>query len=46
MYAGFTTHADQKTAFMSDLLHPNDAGYVVMDDVWYAAIRSYVPAAP
>jgi len=31
---------------MNDYLHPNDAGYVVMGDVWYAAVQSYLPAAP
>ena len=46
MYAAFTARADYRTALMSDFLHPNDAGYVIMGDVWYAAIRSYLPAAP
>ncbi len=46
MYAAFTAHADYDTALMNDFLHPNDAGYVVMGDVWYAAIQSYLPAAP
>jgi len=31
---------------MSDFLHPNNAGYVVMGDVWYAAIENCLPAAP
>jgi lysophospholipase L1-like esterase len=30
---------------MNDYLHPNDAGYVVMGDTWYAAIQSYLPSA-
>jgi len=46
MYAAFTAHTDYKTALMNDFLHPNDAGYVVMADVWFAAIQSYLPAAP
>jgi lysophospholipase L1-like esterase len=46
MYAPFTANPNFKTALMSDFLHPNDAGYVIMGDVWYAAIRSYLPAAP
>jgi lysophospholipase L1-like esterase len=46
MLAAFTANPNYKTALMSDYLHPNDAGYVVMGDVWYAAIRSYLPAAP
>jgi lysophospholipase L1-like esterase len=45
MYAPFTANPNYKTALMSDYLHPNDAGYVVMGDVWYAAIKSYLPAA-
>jgi lysophospholipase L1-like esterase len=46
MLAAFTANPNYKTALMSDYLHPNDAGYVVMGDVWYAAIKSYLPAAP
>jgi len=44
MYAAFTANPNFKTAFMSDFLHPNDAGYVIMGDVWYAAIQSYLRA--
>jgi lysophospholipase L1-like esterase len=46
MYAAMTAQADYKTALMNDFLHPNDAGYAVMGDVWYAAIGAYLPAAP
>jgi len=46
MYAAFTAQANYKTALMNDFLHPNDAGYVVMGDVWYAAIQSHLSAAP
>ena len=46
MYAAFTAQANYKTTLMNDYLHPNDAGYVVMGDVWYPAIQSYLPAAP
>ena len=46
MYAAMTAHADYRTTLMSDYLHPNDAGYVIIGDVWYAAIQSYLPAAP
>ena len=38
MYGAFTANAACKTAYMSDQLHPQDAGYAVMADVWYAAI--------
>lgn len=47
MYAAFTARANYETALMNDFLHPNDAGYVVMGDVWYAAIQTYLfPRAP
>ncbi|HVT10055.1 MAG TPA: SGNH/GDSL hydrolase family protein, partial [Polyangia bacterium] len=46
MYAAMTARADYRTTLMSDFLHPNDAGYVVMGDVWYAAIQRYLPTAP
>jgi len=46
MYGAITAHSDYKTALMNDYLHPKDAGYVVMGDVWYAAIKDYLPAAP
>jgi lysophospholipase L1-like esterase len=45
MYAAITAHADYKTALTNDYLHPNDAGYAIMGDVWYAAIKDYLPAA-
>lgn len=38
MYGPFTANASYKTALMDDYLHPNDAGFVVMAGVWYAAI--------
>ncbi len=46
MFAAFTANPNYQTALMSDFLHPNGAGYVVMGDVWFAAIHSYLPAAP
>ena len=46
MFTPFTANPNYQTAPMNDYLHPNDAGYVVMGDVWYAAIQSYLPAAP
>jgi lysophospholipase L1-like esterase len=46
MYAAITAQANYKTALMNDFLHPNDAGYVIMANVWYAAIQNYLPAAP
>jgi lysophospholipase L1-like esterase len=38
MYSAFTSNADFKAKYLSDNLHPTDAGYVVMAGVWYAAI--------
>jgi lysophospholipase L1-like esterase len=43
MYAAFTANASYKTALMYDYLHPNDAGYMVMEQVWYDAIKSFLP---
>ena len=43
MYAAFTANMNYKTALMNDELHPNDAGYMVMAQTWYAAIGSYLP---
>ena len=44
MYAAFTANTSYKTALMSDELHPNNAGYMVMANTWYAAISSYLPS--
>jgi lysophospholipase L1-like esterase len=38
MYAAFTANPNYKTQYLANTLHPNDAGFVVMGDVWYAAI--------
>ncbi len=43
MYAAFTAHAAYKTDLLNDTLHPNDAGYDVMGDVWYAALAPHLP---
>jgi lysophospholipase L1-like esterase len=43
MYTAFTSNASYKTALMSDELHPNNAGYSVMAQTWYAAIGAYLP---
>ena len=44
MYAAFTANANCKTTIMNDDLHPNDSGYMIMAQTWYAAIRSFLPA--
>jgi lysophospholipase L1-like esterase len=43
MYGTFTSHADYKTALMTDSLHPSVAGYATMGDAWYAAISALLP---
>jgi lysophospholipase L1-like esterase len=45
-YAAFTANASYKTALMSDNLHPNTAGYVVLGKSFYGVISSMLPAAP
>ena len=42
MYGAFTANASYKTAWLDDNLHPNDSGYVVMGQTWYAGIKSYL----
>jgi len=42
MYTAFTSNSSYKTALMNDELHPKDAGYAVMAQTWYAAIKSYL----
>jgi lysophospholipase L1-like esterase len=44
MYSAFTSNTNYKTAWMADNLHPNDAGYVILGQTWYAAIRDLLPA--
>jgi len=38
MYEPFVRFPDYKRALFADSLHPNDAGFVVMADVWAAAL--------
>ncbi len=38
MYSAFTANANFATAYFSDAVHPNDAGYAVMASVWYGAL--------
>ena len=42
MYAPFTANASFKTALLADQWHPNPAGYLIMSQVWYDAIQSYL----
>ena len=38
-YAAFIKHSSYRTTLISDYLHPNDAGYVVLGSAMYPAIR-------
>ncbi len=42
MYGAFIKSSNYKDALLFDGLHPNDAGYAVMADVWYDAISEYL----
>jgi lysophospholipase L1-like esterase len=42
-YATFQADASWKTKWMGDNLHPNEAGYVVLGQMWYAAISAVLP---
>ena len=46
MYGAFTANAAYKTALMTDVLHPNAAGYGLLGDTWYNQISGLLPAAP
>ncbi len=42
MYNAFTQDANYKTSLLDDNLHPNEAGYVLMGEVWYDVIAPYL----
>jgi lysophospholipase L1-like esterase len=42
MYSAFTANPNYKNALLFDGLHPNDAGYALMAQVWYRAISKYL----
>jgi lysophospholipase L1-like esterase len=42
MFKAFAANPAYKTAYMSDFIHPNDAGYVVMGDTWYPGLAGYL----
>ncbi len=43
MYAGFTNDANYKQSLFADNLHPNQAGYNLMADIWFKALDPYLP---
>ncbi|HET6283411.1 MAG TPA: hypothetical protein VFH73_20810 [Polyangia bacterium] len=45
MYAAFTANPNYKTALLRDALHPTLAGYDVMGQIWYAALKTLLPPA-
>ena len=42
MFGAFSANPQYAKAWMYDNLHPNDAGYAVMADVWYRAIGAFL----
>ncbi len=40
MYGAMTSVAGYQTALLTDRLHPNEAGYALMADVWYRALAA------
>ena len=45
MFTPFVSNPNYKTALLSDEVHPNDAGYVILGQTWYQAIQSVLPRA-
>jgi lysophospholipase L1-like esterase len=43
MYSAFTQNANYKTDLLANDLHPTDAGYAVMANVWWTAINAFLP---
>jgi lysophospholipase L1-like esterase len=42
MYTAFTKDANYKQSLLGDNLHPNQTGYNLMADVWFAALSPYL----
>jgi lysophospholipase L1-like esterase len=42
MYTAFTSDANYKQSLLGDNLHPNQAGYDAMADVWFEALSPYL----
>jgi lysophospholipase L1-like esterase len=45
MFTPFVSNASYKTALLSDEVHPNSAGYVILGQIWYQAIQAFLPRA-
>jgi lysophospholipase L1-like esterase len=43
MYGAFTDDSNYKQSLLADNLHPNQAGYDLMADVWFEALSPYLP---
>jgi lysophospholipase L1-like esterase len=46
MYAAFTANPNYQNDWLRDALHPTLAGYQVMGQTWYAAIKNLLPGQP
>lgn len=44
MFTPFVSTPDYATALLVDEVHPNDAGHALIGQIWYEAIRAYLPA--
>jgi lysophospholipase L1-like esterase len=42
MYSAFTNDTNYKQSLLADNLHPNQAGYKLMADVWFQALSQYL----
>jgi len=42
MYTAFTRDANYKTSLLGDDLHPNEAGYARMAEVWYETLAQFL----
>lgn len=45
MFTPFVSNPNYRTALLSDEVHPNDAGYVILGQTWYTALSSVLPRA-
>lgn len=43
MFTPFVNNPGGGNALLADVVHPNDAGYVIMAQTWYAAIEPFLP---